>query len=321
MTHIKTTLLLLALLALAIGVWGGLARLSPIPAPSAAAALHGPLLVSAFFGALLGVARAAELGSPGWAWSAPAAAVLGGAVALAGFALAGLVLMLVAALALCAASIVLVQRQRSLQAALIAAVGLASALAWALGNLAALEGRPAVPWWMAFVVLSLGAERPGRTGESAPARAALVVLAAAALLAAALAPRLLGALFAAMALWLAVFHPARAGLSAPGAPRFAALCLLGAAAWLAFGGALVAAARAYDAALHAVFVGFAAPLLFARAPYHGAHYLPLGLLHASLAVRVFIDVAAGAWGNAAAIALFIVTAAAGVLARRRRRLM
>jgi hypothetical protein len=37
-------------------------------------------------------------------------------------------------------------------------------------------------------------------------------------------------------------------------------------------------------------------------------YAPLILLHASLAVRVFVSAALGAWGNAAAIVLFITTA-------------
>ena len=83
----------------------------------------------------------------------------------------------------------------------------------------------------------------------------------------------------------------------------------------------------YDAALHAIFVGFVFSMVFGHAPvilpavlrvrfpYHPVLYLPLALLHASLAVRVFVSTAAGAWGNAAAIALFIATAATLVLSR------
>jgi hypothetical protein len=37
-------------------------------------------------------------------------------------------------------------------------------------------------------------------------------------------------------------------------------------------------------------------------------YAPLVLLHISLALRVFVSAPIGAWGNAAAIALFLVTA-------------
>lgn len=48
-----------------------------------------------------------------------------------------------------------------------------------------------------------------------------------------------------------------------------------------------------------------------------ALFLPLVLLHASLAIRVFISAGASAWGNAAAIAVFIVTAAGLVLIGKR----
>ena len=60
-----------------------------------------------------------------------------------------------------------------------------------------------------------------------------------------------------------------------------------------------------------------------RFPYHPVLYAPLVLLHASLAARVLggflaegsVLLKVGAWGNAAAIALFIVTALTLVLSR------
>jgi len=112
-----------------------------------------------------------------------------------------------------------------------------------------------------------------------------------------------------------------------GLPRYIAVCLLSGYAWLAFGGALLALETAYDAALHAIFVGFVFSMVFGHAPvilpavlrvklpYHPALYVPLALLHASLGLRVFVSPLAGAWGNAAAIALFIATAAALVAIR------
>jgi hypothetical protein len=54
-----------------------------------------------------------------------------------------------------------------------------------------------------------------------------------------------------------------------------------------------------------------------KLPYHPVLYLPLALLHASLALRVFVSPLAGAWGNAAAIALFVLTAAIQTLFSRR----
>ena len=56
-------------------------------------------------------------------------------------------------------------------------------------------------------------------------------------------------------------------------------------------------------------------VLRVKLPYHPVLYAPLVLLHVSLAARVFVSVPLGAWGNAAAIALFI--AAAGTLALSR----
>jgi hypothetical protein len=131
-----------------------------------------------------------------------------------------------------------------------------------------------------------------------------------------------------LALWLFAYDLARVTVRQSGLPRYIAWCLLSGYAWLAFGGALLAASLAYDAALHAIFVGFVFSMVFGHAPvilpavlrtplpYHPALYVPLALLHASLAIRVFVSAAAGAWGNAAAIALFIVTGA--LLASRRR---
>jgi len=126
-----------------------------------------------------------------------------------------------------------------------------------------------------------------------------------------------------------VYDLARVTVRQAGLPRYIAACLLSGYAWLALGGTLLAAALAHDAALHAIFVGFVFSMVFGHAPvilpavlraafrYHPILYAPLVALHASLAVRVLVSTPIGAWGNAAAIGLFITTAAALVLARAR----
>ncbi|HEV8105930.1 MAG TPA: hypothetical protein VGP97_00305, partial [Burkholderiales bacterium] len=80
-----------------------------------------------------------------------------------------------------------------------------------------------------------------------------------------------------------------------------------------------------------VFVGFVFSMVFGHAPiilpavlrtrfpYHPVLFVPLALLHASLALRVAGAVALGAWGNAGAIVLFIVTAATLTLGAKARR--
>ncbi len=323
----RAPLLLLGFIALAFGIAGGLVRLgASIPAPAGAIALHGALMVSGFLGTVIGLERAVALDRL-WAYAAPLASGLGGLCLVFGFAAPGFALLALAAALLVAASLAVLARQPSLEMATL----LAGAVAWLAGNLSLYAGLPAVPWWIAFFALTIGGERLELSRylkRGALARDAFIVLAAA-MLAAPLLPQALGVVLVLFALWLFAFDLARVTVRQRGLPRYIAVCLLSGYAWLAFGGLLLAAAVAYDAALHAIFVGFVFSMVFGHAPvilpavlrvplsYHAALYAPLALLHLSLVVRVFVSPLAGAWGNAAAIALFIVTAA--TLAVRRAR--
>lgn len=324
----RLALLVLGFISLVLGVAGGLARLTPLPVSISALALHGPLMVSAFFGTVIALERAAALDRL-WAYLAPMGAGLAGALLLTGFATEGFALMVLAALVLLAASLVIFNRQRSLEMATLAA----GALAWLVGNLGLLVGTPAVPWWLAFFALTIGGERLelSRYLKRAPWVRALFMVIAAALLVAPLMPRVLGVVLVLLALWLLAFDIARVTVRQVKLPRYVAACLLAGYIWLAVGGALVALEAGYDAALHAIFVGFVFSMVFGHAPvilpavlrvsfpYHPVLYAPLVLLHGSLAVRVGLSVELGAWGNAAAIALFILVAAALVLGSRWKR--
>ena len=321
----RLPLLILGFASLALGVAGGLARLgASIPAPAGAIALHGALMVSGFLGTVVGLERAVALGRR-WAYAAPLASGLGGLCLVFGFAAPGFALLALAAGVLVAASLAVLARQPSLEMATL----LAGAVAWLAGNLSLYASLPAVPWWIAFFALTIGGERLELSRylkRGALASNAFMVLAAA-LLAAPLLPRVLGGVLVLLALWLFAYDLARVTVRQRGLPRYIAVCLLSGYAWLAFGGALLAAAVAYDAALHAIFVGFVFSMVFGHAPvilpavlrvklpYHAALYVPLALLHASLVLRVFGSPLAGAWGNAAAIALFVATAAALVAFR------
>ena len=323
----RLPLLVLGFIALACGIAGGLVRLgASIPAPPGAIALHGALMVSGFLGTVIGLERAVALGRL-WAYAAPLASGLGGLCLLAGLAAPGFALLALAAAVLVAASLAVLARQPSVEMATL----LAGAVAWLAGNLSLYAALPAVPWWIAFFALTIGGERLELSRYLKRPRWAqgAFVLLAATLLAAPLAPRALGAVLVLLAGWLFCFDLARVTVRRHGLPRYIAVCLLSGYAWLAFGGVLLAGATAYDAALHAIFVGFVFSMVFGHAPvilpavlrvplpYHPALYAPLVLLHASLALRVFVSPLAGAWGNAAAIALFIVTAAT-LTARRAR---
>jgi len=120
--------------------------------------------------------------------------------------------------------------------------------------------------------------------------------------------------------------------------------MLGGYAWLGAAGVLfvleagrLAGGPPYDAALHAVFVGFVFSMIFAHAPiilpavarvsvrYRPSFYAPLALLHASLALRLAGDLggwwAPRRWGgllDAAAILLFLAATVASVRTAARR---
>ena len=323
----RLPLLVLGFVALAFGVAGGLARVTPLAVPATALALHGPLMVSAFFGSVISLERAAALGRP-WAYAAPLCAGLGGLCLLAGFATAGFALMVLAAAVFVLGGVAVMRRQPSLETATL----LAGAAAWLAGNVMLLEGQAAVPWWIAFFALTVGGERLelSRYLKRAPWVRRSFALLVGLLVMAPLEPRALGVVLVVLAAWLFVFDLARVTIRQDRLPRYVAACLLAGYFWLGLGGALMALALAYDAALHAVFLGFVFSMVFGHAPvilpavlrvrfrYHAALYLPLALLHASLAVRVFVSVPLGAWGNAAAIGLFIAVSLCLILVKGRR---
>jgi hypothetical protein len=285
-----------------------------MPVPINALALHGPLMVSAFLGTVISLERAAALGRL-WAYAAPLCAGLGGALLLLGLPGEGFALMALAGGVLFIASLASLKRPASLESATLAG----GALAWLAGNLSVLMGLAAVPWWIAFLVLTIGGERLelARHLKHPPAVRLMFLLIAAAVLVAPLMPRVLGVVLVLLALWLFAFDRARFTLREAKRPRYVGLCLLAGYFWLAVGGVLMALSIGYDAALHAIFLGFIFSMVFAHAPlpYSRLLYLPFVLLHASLAVRVLVSREAGGWGNAAAILLFIAIAAVVLLSR------
>jgi len=315
----RVPLLVLGFVSLAAGVAGGLARLTPaLPAPGAAIAMHGALMAAAFFGAVIGLERAVAIGAT-WAYGAPLCAGLGGLLLLVQQTAFGSALLVAAAVLLVAASFAVLARQPSLETATL----LAGAVAWLLGNASLAAGLPGAYWWIAFFALTIGGERLELSRylkRPAWARRAFALLAAA-LVVAPIEPRALGAVLLLLALWLFAFDLARVTVRQAGLTRYVAVCLLAGYVWLAFGGAGLALHAPADAVLHALFVGFVFSMVFGHAPvilpavlrvrlpYHPVLYLPLALLHLSVALRLSGASVGGGWGNAAAIALFILTSA------------
>jgi hypothetical protein len=339
----RVPLLVLGFASLLAGIAGGLARLGfePMPVSDEGVVLHGALLASGFFGTVIALERAVALDRL-WGYAAPLACGAGGLALLAGAPLAGVLLMLGGALLLLAMSAVFLGRHGSLESWTMAG----GAACWCAGNGALAAGAAvaaAVPWWIAFFALTIGAERLELSRYLPRTRAvngAFILIALALPASAAASLALQGAVLLALAGWFFAFDIARRTVRGAGLARYIAVCLLGGYAWLAVGGAILAALvtqRAgplYDAALHAFFVGFVFSMVFGHAPvilpavlrvslrYTPWFYLPVAVLNLSLALRVIGDLAglhglraAGSAGNAVAIALFIATAATAALRR------
>lgn len=343
------------LLLLLAGLAGGLVRAGvPMPPPLAgdwlgpAVAQHAFLMICAFMGTVIGIERAVAV-KHALAFAGPLASAAAGGLLLAGGDEAARWLAAAAALAFVAVNLVVVQRQRAAHTALL----LVGALAWAAGNLLHALGLPpgsVVPWWFAFLVLTIAAERLEMTRlmrRRPGASAALHGLTGGLLLACALTaftPVWGGVLYGlgllGLAMWLAAFDVARRTVRAGGLSRYMAVCLLLGYAWLAIAGAawiaMALGQPTRDAALHALALGFVFSMVLGHAPvilpalarvkvlYGWPYYLPLALLHGSLLLRLAAvpfgvpTLAAGAAANALAVVAFLATVAGSAIAWQRR---
>ncbi|WP_412478681.1 hypothetical protein [Azonexus sp. IMCC34839] len=306
----RLPLLFLGMLSLLGGVLAGLARIGwDVPAVAAqAAGFHAPLMIAAFFGTVISLERAVAIGQ-GWAYSAPLAAGAGGIALLAGAPLlVAQSLGTLGALGLVAASIVALRRHW----AVFTLVLTLAAACWLVGNIVWLstgELSLAIAWWLLFLVLTIAGERLELTRFlPTPPVARLWFIAIVTLLfvaAATGASRVLACGLLALAGWLMRYDIARRNIASEGLTRFIAACLLSGYVWLSIAG-LLGLAGAFqpghpwrDAALHAIGLGFVFSMVFGHAPiifpavtrikipYHPALYLPMVLLHLTLAIRLF----------------------------------
>jgi len=335
------------------GLATGLARLGvALPAHAVSrSAWHGVLMIPAFFGAVISVERAVAVGRA-WCFAAPVAAVLGGLLLLAGAPVAlTQAALLAGSVVLLVGSISVLRRQVALY--LIALV-IASAC-WSVGNLVwIVSGDPlaGVPGWLAFLVLTIVAERLElmRMRPMRPVAPYLfsgcVALLLAGLILAIWQPgiglRMFSASMLLMALWLAKYDIARYTVRQQGLTRFIAVALLSGYGWFAasgllgLDGALAIGHPWHDAALHALTLGFVFSMVFGhaqiilpavtrvRVKYSPLFYVPLVFLHAAVAVRVtgvlsgdFALRRFGSEAAAAALVTFIFVLLTAILSARR----
>ena len=346
----RAPLLALGFVGLLFGVAAGLARMGyRMPdVASTLSAWHGPLMVGGFFGVVIALERAVAIGRY-WAYAAPLAGGFATIALVAAAPAVGAWLLAAASAVLVVASIDVVRRQRALFT-LTLAIG---AACWLAGNVMWALGAPVfdvVAWWLAFLILTIAGERLELSRFLPPSPLARrVFIAIVAMIVVGLGAGRTSAgtiLFAAgllaLAGWLSKQDIARRTVRKQGLTRYIAVCLLAGYGWLAVGaltmlvGGFAPGTRSYDAALHALSLGFVFSMVFGHAPiifpavlrvavpYHPAFYVPLGLLHGSLAVRLIGDASGSfAWTrvggalNAAALAAFIIGTVTAVVRARR----
>lgn len=363
----RMALLIGAMVALLSGLDAALLRLGlAAPAPSMDLAnLHGPLMVFGFLGTAIALERAVALQSDRkrsskLAYLAPAASVAATIIALVQIVLLGegatrlgpAVAWGIAMAGMCA-MYVIVWRRQPMIAVLVqgmgALAGLGGVLLWGRG----FEAAQIVPWWCAFLVLTIIGERlelariafaRGAT-ESRILGEALALMVA--LVLSVYVPEvgypILGAALIVLVLDTAGHDVARRTISSAGITRFMAACMLAGYGWALVAGGIwvlrgpVYSGYGYDTVVHALTIGFALSMVLAHAPvivpaiarrplpYSPVMWAVWGCLQAGLLIRVVAGVrdAEGAWQFGGAIdvlsvlAFMITTVSLIVLSSRR----
>ena len=302
--------------ALLTGLWTGLARLGlALPGGMPAVAeFHGALMISGFLGTLISLERAVAIGR-WWTYAAPALSAIGAVALAVGAPVFASGVFLLAGIALVVNSSTVVARQPALFTIVLAV----AAACWVGGTLVWITGAAAADiagWWLAFLILTIAAERlelsrllsPPRSSQLtfALVTALIIIGAARGELAGEVAP-FSGIGLLASTVWLTKHDIALRTIHLTSQPRFSAACLLAGYFWLGLAGLLLlvvppgTTAFSYDAAVHAITIGFVLSMIFAHAPiilpavtgfrirYSAAAYVPLAILHLSVLLRVVAD--------------------------------
>ena len=310
---LRPLLLAFAVASMAAGIYAGLVRLGlPLPAAAALPGMHGPLMVCGVFGTLISLERAVATGLA-WPYVAPAGFAVSALLLLSGATDAATFMCLGASVAFLAATAWIAARQHALFTLVLVAgtaMLVAGCLFWWLGSAVS----DVAAWWLGFLVATIAAERlelsriirPGRLSQWFYLLSLAIMVAGAALgLHSPEGCVLLGAGLPSMAAWLVRYDLAMRTVRLSGQPRFMAVAMLAGYTWLALTGIVLVSGWtgpfSYDLALHGVLIGFVLSMVFGHAliifpaiarvrlTYRPALYVPLVVLHLSVALRVVGD--------------------------------
>lgn len=306
---------LLAMASLVGGTWGGLARVGwTVPVGEGAVVLqHGGIMVVGFLATVIGIERAVAVRTPS-AVLAPAASATAGVTLMLGGPMTVAVALAIISAAAYTWTLFRVWRQQPQVGAVAMLAGAAALLAAAATWLLTGQYAQVIPWWMAFLVLTVVGERLELTRFQRVGRAGIAV--GCAMFAALIAgPALVhidhtsgtvlqGAGMAGAAGWSAMRDPARRTMRAGGIACLAGVGVLIAYTWLTAAGLLLLTyglrpgTLSYDAVVHSFFIGFVFAAIIAHEPliapavtgvdfvFSRWLYVPLVLLGVGLAGRI-----------------------------------
>ena len=358
MNRRRAIFLIPAGVALLAGLNAGLLLLG-IPAPVTTQGMpdaHGMVMVLGFVGTVIALERAVALRRRA-GFAAPALLGAGGLFLISPAPLRlGQIALAAGTAALVGVYIPLWRRQRD-DSVLVQAFGAVLATGGAMLWLGGMPVARLLPWLAGFVVLTIAGERlelarvvllaSATVGQLLGLAAMITLGTVLTLLWPVVGYPVLGLSLLALVGWLMVHDVARRTIRAKGLTRFMAGCLLAGYVWLAVAGAIwvlageVTGGPAYDAVIHAVFLGFTMSMIMAHAPvilpavlhvrlpYHPVMIVPPVLLHASLLLRLGVGDArgldltrqiGGALNVVALLVFAAITAGSAILAGRRRRL-
>lgn len=333
----KEFFLILGGISLLVGMWQGLARIGwNLAMPQLNwMAIHGIIMVNGFFGTLIGLERAVALNKT-WGYLCPLLAGIGSILLIFELSI-GIYLLFLSSVLFLSMNVNFL-KQQMLDFVVGGAIG---ALAWVVSNLILMltsRASDSVFLWICFFVLTISAERLGLsrfTNRPEWAKYAFwipnLLIVISGIIPKSLAPPFLGIGLIGIALWLIKFDIVRKNLYQKGLTKFTAVGLILGYIWLIVGGifALIFpinfAGPFYDALIHSIMIGFVFSMVFAHAPiilpsvlgikrtFKTILYLPLWLLHSTLALRIAADSfliydlrLIGGLGNTISILLFIL---------------
>jgi hypothetical protein len=269
-------LLPLAMLSLVLGILTGLVRLGWGISVSETAGQHGALMVGSFLGTVILLERAVVFKNR-WALLAPALNGLSLPAFVLGWPAGGLWLLIGGSIGMALMTYLFLIRYRHNYYYVL----FGGSICLVIGHGLALKTGfyPfAVPWWIAFLLLTIVAERLelSRFLPVKPGQRLLLWGAIGVFLIGVLKPfhgpgqGLTGVGMMAVAVWLLRFDMAVKSIRKAGQPRYSGTMLLLGYGWLMLSGLLFAFPPGfsfiYDASLHTFFAGFVFSMIFAHAP-------------------------------------------------------